>query len=187
MKPGYLLAVIIFVSAALGLGWFFDEQTSQAPTSTLEVPDNIDYYLSNLKYRSMNQQGSLHYLLQSPYLEHFIQQDISRLQQPTMQFYGDNSEWLIQAKTGRLQHKEELFELLQQVELQRNSPQQPLLLTTDIMILKVHNNLIEIPQVMNLITNNLKLQAASAVLDIDQNHYQFRRVKATYKPQQGNS
>ncbi|MCK4707295.1 MAG: LPS export ABC transporter periplasmic protein LptC, partial [Gammaproteobacteria bacterium] len=92
------------------------------------------------------------------------------------------SAWLIRAETGRLQHKEEQFTLQQQVKLSRNSPQQPMQLTTDLMILKAHNNLIEIPQSMQVTASNLSLQAASAVLNIDQNRYQFKRVNATYTP-----
>ena len=185
MKSSTLLIAIIFISAALGIGWFFDNRLPKITTNTLEVPDNIDYYLSNLKYRSMNQQGTLHYLLETPYLEHFILQDTSHLQQPNMQFYGDNSTWYIQAETGKLQHKEEQFTLLNQVQLTRNSPQQPMQLTTQLMILQAHNNLIEIPRSMLVTADKLNLQAASAVLDLNQNRYQFKHVKATYQP--GNS
>lgn len=182
MKSSYLLITIMFISAALGIGWFFDNRLPKIAINTLEVPDNIDYYLSNLKYRSMNQQGSLHYQLKTPYLEHYIQQDTSHLQQPNLQFYGDNSTWFIQAETGRLQHKEEQFTLLKQVELKRDSPQQPMLLTTDLMVLQARDNLIQIPQSMTLIASNLKLQAKSAVLDMNKNSYQFEQVNATFKP-----
>ncbi len=182
MKSNYLLIIIIFISAALGLGWFFDKQPADITSSSLEVPDNIDYYLSNLKYRSMNQQGSVHYLLNSPYLEHYIQQNISHLKQPDMQFYGDKSEWIIQAETGRLYHIEEQFELEHQVKLTRSSKLQPMLLTTSLMILKAQKDLIEVPQAMHVTTKNAKLQAASAVLSMDQNQYHFKGVSAIYKP-----
>ncbi len=182
MKSNYILAIILFISIALVLGWFYDKKIPESSKNSLQVPDNIDYYLSNLKYRSMNPQGSTHYLLNSPYLEHYIQQDISHLKQPKMQFFGDKSDWSIQAEIGRLNHQEENFELEQQVKLTKSS-QQSMLLTTHLMILKAQQNLIEIPQHMNVSGDNVELQAASAILNIDQNKFQFKRVKATYQPE----
>lgn len=182
MKGSYLLTVIIIISAALGIGWFFDEKKATEAINTLEVPDNIDYYLSNLKYRSMNPQGTLHYQLETPYLEHYILQNSSQLQQPRMQFNGENSSWFISAESGNLLHAEQQFTLHQQVELKRNSSRQPMQLNTDLMILKAHNNLIQIPQKMLLNTNNMNLKAGSAELNINQNRYKFKQVKATYIP-----
>jgi len=182
MKASYLLSITLLVSAALGLGWFFENRIPQLETNSLQVPDNIDYYLSNINYRSMNQQGSVHYRFQSSYLEHYIREDISHIDQPSIQFNGEKSHWLIQAKNGKIQHKQEIFELHQQVELRNQSSRDPMLVNTQLMIMKPQNNLIEIPQSMTVITDNLNMQATSAVLDIDQNNHKFTGVKATYQP-----
>ncbi len=183
MKAGYLLIIGIIISAALSMGWFFNDQKPGATSSPLQIPDNIDYYLSNINYKSMNQQGSLHYFLQSPLLQHYIQEDISHIQQPVIQFNGDKSNWLIHSEAALLQHKNEKFELRKQVRLKRNS-QLPMLLTTDLMFLKPQQNLVQIPQDMTVTTDSVNLQAASAELDMNKNTYKFKRVKAIYQQDQ---
>ncbi len=184
MKPGYLFIIIIFISAALGIGWIYDNRTTEIPTSSLQVPDNIDYYLSNINFRSMNQQGSIHYLLKSPYLEHFIRENISHIQKPSIQLNGEKSGWFMKAKTGKLQHKEEVFELQNQVKLKRNSQQDPMLLSTELMFIRPKTNLIDIPVDITATTDNLNLQATSAQLDIDKNNYKFNQVKVKYSTRQ---
>ena len=151
-------------------------------SSTLQLPDNIDYYLSKVNYRSMNEKGDVHYLLLTPYLEHYIREDISQIQQPEIQLNGDLSAWLIQATNGSLQHAEEVFELQQEVEMLRNSELDPMRLNTELLILMPRSNLIEIPQHLSLVSSSLNLQADSATLNIDENRYQFNRVKAIHRP-----
>ena len=180
MKSSYLLIIVVIVTAALSLGWFFDEKKPISLVSPLQVPDNIDYYLSNINYKSMNLQGSLHYHLQSPLLQHYIQEDASKIQQPVIQFNGDKSTWFIQSESALLKHENDQFELRQQVELKRNS-QQPMLVKTDLMYLKPRQNLVQIPMHMTVTTTNVNLQAASAELDMNQNTYKFKRVKAIYQ------
>jgi len=180
MKPGYLLIIGIFISAAVIMGWLLSNQKPRSTASPLQVPDNIDYYLSNINYKSMNLQGSLHYLLQSPLLQHYIQEDVSHIQQPVIQFNGDKSSWLIHSETGLLQHKNEKFELRTKVRLKRNSLL-PMLLTTELMFLKPQQNLVQIPQDMTVTSDSVNLQAASAELDMNKNTYKFKRVKAIYQ------
>jgi len=181
MKIHYFLAIVIFIVTALGIGWFYDEKLPLGSRDDFQVPDNIDYYLSQVNYRSMNEQGSLHYLLTTPYLEHYIREDISHIQRPNIRFNGNRSTWLMQSLTATLTHRQELFELQQQVELKNDSHADPLLLNTDLMILKPRDNIIEIPLALTLLSNNLDLKAESARIDMNNNQYRFHAVKAVYQ------
>ncbi|MBC8210929.1 MAG: LPS export ABC transporter periplasmic protein LptC [Gammaproteobacteria bacterium] len=181
VNSGFMLTVIGLVSLAIGIGWFYDRRLAPTTTEALLLPDNIDYYLSQVNYRAMNQQGTLHYQLLSPYLEHFIREDISQIQQPDLQLNGEQSSWRIQARNGTLQHQQEVFELQHQVEMLRNSAQDPMRLNTERMILRPQSNLIEIPAALTLVSSTIHLQAAGATLNIDKNYYQFNRVKATHQ------
>jgi len=178
----FLFAIILMISIATGVGWFYDGRILPSTSSTLQLPDNIDYYLSKVNYRSMNEKGDVHYLLLTPYLEHYIREDISQIQQPEIQLNGDLSAWLIQATNGSLQHAEEVFELQQEVEMLRNSELDPMRLNTELLILMPRSNLIEIPQHLSLVSSRLNLKADSATLNIDENRYRFNRVKAIHRP-----
>ena len=180
INSGFLFTGLVLVSIAIGIGWFYDRRLVPATTDALLLPDNIDYYLSQVNYRAMNQQGTIHYQLRSPYLEHYIREDISQIQQPDIQLNGEQSAWQIQAAKDTLQHREEVFELQQKVEMLRSSVVDPMRLNTELMVLRPQTNLIEIPAALTLISSQLQLQASSAMLDIDKSQYQFTRVKATH-------
>ena len=180
MKPWHLIVAVIAIVGALSLGWFFDPRPSLIPRSLLQVPDNIDYYLADFRYQAMDEDGKPHFELQSPYLEHYIREDISQIRQPFIIYRTDPFQWQVSALQGSLAHQQELLRLEQQVDLQRISGQQPLRLNTEVMILETANDLVEMPEALTLTTDNLWLQADNASLYMNKNYYQFNRVKATY-------
>ena len=183
MKPRLLLLILLLIGGALLIGWFYDEQSAMTQArEELQIPDNIDYYLSQVDYRAMNDQGQLNYRLQTPYLEHYIREDSSHIQQPRFQILGQPSQWDIRAEQAILQHREERFELKHQVELRRQSGSEALQLDTALMILLARDKIVDIPQALTLKTPTLDLQADSALIHINNELYQFTGVKATYQP-----
>lgn len=181
MKPLHVLAIVLLIVGALSLGWFFDTQSPLLIENPLEVPENIDYYLSGVRYRAMNGEGSIRYQLDSPYLEHFIQEDISVIRQPFIDYQGKPQRWTLSAQQGVLQHQSEVFELQEQVNLTRFDANDRMQLSTERMILTTQNDLVVIPQRLQLSTGSLQLQANSATLDVSNNQYRFNGVKATYQ------
>lgn len=183
MKPRLLLLTLLLIASALLVGWFYDEQSALTQArEELQIPDNIDYYLSQVDYRAMNEQGQLNYRLQTPYLEHYIREDSSHIQQPRFQILGQPAQWDIRAEQAILQHREERFELKHRVELRRQSGSEPLQLDTALMILLARDKIVDIPQALTLKTPTLDLQADSALMHMENELYQFTGVKATYQP-----
>ena len=185
MKPWQLVTAIIGIAGAVSIGWFFETRPSRLQLSPLQVPDNIDYYLANFSYRALDENGSPHYELQSPYLEHFIREDISQIQQPFIIYQADPHQWRVSAEQGSLSHQQERLQLNQQVDLQRVSSQQPLQLTTEVMILETRSDQIELPEALTITTDTMILHADRASLDIHKNYYQFNQVRATYHRRNG--
>jgi len=184
MKARLLFLILLLIGSALIAGWFFNLQPLQnTPSQVLQIPDNIDYYLDQVDYRAMNGQGKLHYKMQAARLEHYIREDVSQIAQPRFQLNGDNARWQIQSETATLQHRQQRFELQQQVLLRRQSTASPMRLQTHLLILQPEQNQADIPQHLTLQSASLSLQAASAQLNMKTGQYRFNRVKATYSPQ----
>ncbi len=183
MKVRLLFLTLLLIGSALIAGWFFNLQPLQeANQQALQIPDNIDYYLDQVDYRAMNDQGKPHYRMQAKRLEHHIREDISQIEQPRFQFNGSAANWKIQARKATLRHRQQRFELQQQVQLQRQSADHPMRLKTQMLILQPQQNRVEIPRPLTLHSNALTLQAASARLNMKTDHYRFVAVKATYSP-----
>lgn len=115
-------SIVIVVAAgliAIAVGWVYQSQTlTSVSKPELEIPVNIDYFLSQIKYRVMAKSGKLDYELRSPYLQHFKQQDISRLESPEIRIFRNQEPWQMQADSAELQHQENILEFVDNVRLQ---------------------------------------------------------------------
>jgi LPS export ABC transporter protein LptC len=85
MKLRLMVLVIILGIAASVLGWVYESRLrSQDDKADLIIPDNIDYFLTNLRYRVMNSEGILDFEFNSPRLEHYPGTDVSNIDVPSM-------------------------------------------------------------------------------------------------------
>lgn len=180
MKTRLLLLTLLGVTVALFSGWFVDSQKMESTENPLQVPDNIDYYLAGVNYRAFNESGSPRMQLNTPYLEHYIREDVSQLQTPDLRFFTESNEWHLSAQQGSLQHATDTFELIDQARIQRVDPADPLLLTSEKLIFHANQEQLEIPQTLQLTAQGLRLQAATAIFDIRNKRHELSRVKAIY-------
>jgi len=81
VKKSRLLAfVIIFGIAAIAVGWVYESNLRpQEKEVQLVIPDDIDYFLTNMHYRALNADGELDFHLYSPEFLH--RENMMRLRQ----------------------------------------------------------------------------------------------------------
>jgi LPS export ABC transporter protein LptC len=181
MRFYYFLLIVAGIAIALTVGWFIDKRPSPVSENELQVPDNIDYYLEALTYRSYDSDGNLQYLLSSPRLEHFIREDRSVITHPDINYFETPAEWHIKAQQGSLQHADERLTLQNDVVVKRMNSQEPLTLYSNYMQLDPRNDLANFPQPIEVKSPGLHLQAQSAMLNMKSNQHQFHRVNAIYR------
>ncbi len=181
MKLRFLLMFIVTLIGAIIAGWFFDRQHLSIVQNPLQIPDNIDYYLSGVKLKTFNQQGTPGYQLNSPYLEHFVREDISIIQQPDIRYFSDSADWLMAAEQGKLIHREDIIELQQKASIKRNQINSSMHLTSEQMIFNPDQETVELPVALRMQKDQLDLKAQSALLDMKHEHHVFQRVNAIYQ------
>ncbi|MDH5353649.1 MAG: LPS export ABC transporter periplasmic protein LptC [Gammaproteobacteria bacterium] len=119
MKISSIAIVLGAGLIAIAAGWVYQSQTTTSISKPeLEIPVDIDYFLSRVKYRVMAKSGKLDYELSSPYLQHFKQQDISRLETPEIKVFRNQEPWQMLADRAELQHQENILEFVDNVRLQ---------------------------------------------------------------------
>jgi hypothetical protein len=69
IKAPVVAVIAVATVAAIAIGWLYEPKITISRPD-LEIPTNIDYFLSGVQYKSMNDQGNLDFMMQSPYLEH---------------------------------------------------------------------------------------------------------------------
>jgi LPS export ABC transporter protein LptC len=118
IKTLLVSTIAVATIAAVTIGWFYEPKITVS-RSDLEIPTNIDYFLAELQYKSMNEQGNLDFEMQSPYLEHLIASNISLIDQPTIQIYRNLNDWQIESLTGKLFHQQNSLQLAKNVVMHR--------------------------------------------------------------------
>lgn len=181
MKPRFLFILMLALIAAVVAGWFFDRQSLPLAQNPLQIPDNIDYYLTGVKLKSFDQQGLPDYQLNSPYLEHFVREDISIIQQPDIRYFSAQADWMMSAQQGKLIHQSDIIELQQKASVKRNQLDNSMHLTSEQMIFNPDLDTVELPVALRMQSNQLDLNAQSALLDMKHDHHVFQRVNATYQ------
>jgi LPS export ABC transporter protein LptC len=181
MNARFLFLFMIALVVAVFAGWFFDRKNLPMAKNPLQIPDNIDYYLSAVKLKTFNQQGKPSYQLNSPYLEHFVREDISILQQPDIRYFDKTADWIMSANQGKLIHQREIIELNQKASIQRHQLKGSMLLTSEQMIFDPDRETVKLPVALRMQDENLDLKAQSAMLDIKHEHHVFQGVNAIYQ------
>lgn len=119
MKVSSVAFVLAAGLIAIVVGWVYQSQTSTSVSKPeLEIPIDIDYFLSQVEYRVMAKNGKLDYRLRSPYLEHFKREDISQLEAPEIEIYRNQQHWRVQADRAEMRHQENILQFIDNVRLQ---------------------------------------------------------------------
>lgn len=165
---------------AIAVGWIFQSQNKSAEIRTeLEIPVDIDYYLSRVTYRVMAKSGELDYELRSPYLQHFKRDDISRIDTPAIDIYRNNQHWQVEARTAEILHQQNILYFIDDVLMQRQG-EEPMQLRTKLLRFESDNDLVIGEQGVTLTGKNTKIDADKAVFDLDKNVYSLTNTKAVY-------
>lgn len=176
-----LMIYALLALTALIIGRYVETPSPIQVTREEEVPDNIDFYLSGVDYRAMDDRGELRYRIQSPLLEHYRLEDISQVQQPVIEYRLGDRRWQLQAGKAEMQHRRDRLILDQAVQLQREGGSGPMQLDTEQLILQTRKQLVRLPVALRLQSSRLRLEADSGRLQLDDGKYRFNGVRAVYQ------
>jgi len=185
-RPRRFLIYALVAIAALILGRFVRTPSPVLLQPKEAVPDNIDFYLAAVDYRALGSDGQLRYRLQSPMLEHYQREDVSRAREPRIEYRLPGQRWQLQAQQAELQHREDRLLLENRVLLSRDG-NRPIQLSTERLELQTATQQVTLPGALRLDSPALRLEAGSARLLLDQGRYRFDRVRATHQPPEAES
>ena len=180
MKISSLFLLISAVVIAIAAGWIYQSQSKVSEThAQIEIPVDIDYYLSEVQFRVMNEEGVLDYQLRTPYLQHFRGDDISKMDKPEIDIYRKNQHWQVVAQTAELHHRLNTLKLIDNVLMEKQGDD-PMLFSAEIMHFESDLDLVTSEQRVRLVSKNSQIDADKAVFDLDKNIYRFTNTRAVY-------
>ena len=180
MKSRFIIFIIIFGFGAIAVGWVYESSLRPgAKKAELEFPDDIDYFLTNMRYRALKADGKLDFQFTSPRLEHFPRNDISSIEVPSIQIYNDIDPWHIDALTGEYQHGNNLLHLKQQVVMQKQGPS-PMQVYTESIRFDPDRELVSSDSETLMVSPQARIRAKSAEFDLARKIYRFSKTWSVY-------
>lgn len=180
MKPLTGILILVAMLGAIAAGWIYESRSKQiAAGFELEIPTDIDFFLSQMNYRVFNKSGNLNYQLQSPYLEHYIKDDISRIEQPRVQMYRDRGNWQVHAQRGDILHQQEWLRLENNVVMQKLGTN-AIQFRSESMLFKPDQDLVASES--NVVIESLRstISGDNAVFDLSNEVYSIKNTRAIY-------
>jgi len=180
MKPRLLVLVIILGIAAIVLGWVYESRLSRQDEKVeLIIPNNIDYFLTNLHYREMTTEGTLDFEFNSPRLEHYPVNDVSDIEVPSVQIYRKADRWLVDALNGEFLHQDNLLRLRNQVVIQKLGDN-PLQMYTEKIRFELDLDLVSSEAKVLMLSKQTRIEAERAVFDLAGKVYRFNNTHTVY-------
>jgi LPS export ABC transporter protein LptC len=180
MKLRLLALVIMLGIGASVVGWVYESRLrTEDEKADLVIPNNIDYFLTNLHYRAMNTEGTLDYEFNSPRLEHYPGTDVSNIELPSVQIYRASDHWLIDALDGELLHSENILRLRNQVVIQKLGDN-PFQMYTESIRFELDRDLVTTEAKVLMRNKQGQIEAEQAVFDLAGQIYRFSETHSVY-------
>ncbi len=180
VRPLTIIMVFITVLGAIAVGWVYESRSkNNLARPELEIPTDIDFFLSQLNYRVFNSSGGLDYQLQSPYLEHFIKNDISRIEQPVIQVFREGGDWQVEALNGTIFHQQEWVQLDNNVVMEQMGAES-IRVRSDSILFKPGQDLVSAKTTVIIESNGARITGDQAIFDLRNEVYSLNNTRAIY-------
>lgn len=180
MKLRILVFVFVLGIGAIATGWIYETRLRPiTERADLTIPDNIDYYLTNLHYRSMNTEGSVDYEFNSPRLEHYPRTDVSTIEIPSLKIFRDRDHWQVDANNGEFEHQVNVLHLRESVVMQRRGDN-PLRINAESISFEPDRDLVISDSRIIMLSDQATIEAEQAVFDLGSKVYRFNNTRTTY-------
>lgn len=180
MKSRITIFVLLLGIIAVAVGWVYESRLrTRVETAALQIPDNIDYFLTNLNYRAINDFGNLDFEFSSPRLEHHTRNDVSLIEAPALDIYRESDHWRVNAQQGELQHQDNLLWLRRQVVMQKSGAN-PFELLTESIRFEPDSNLVSSETTVLMRSKQARIEAEAAVFDLAGKIYRLSNTRAVY-------
>ena len=180
MKPRLIILVAVLGVAAVLAGWVYELRLrSPLQPQELLVPDNIDYFLTELDFRSIDDSGKLEFAFRSPRLEHFRRDDVSIIETPSLRIYTEPENWQVVAQEGEFVHRDNLLRLSRRVVMDRSGAD-PIRISTESIRFEPDLDRITAESPLVIESSRGRIEAEQASFDLAGGVYRFNRSRAVY-------
>jgi LPS export ABC transporter protein LptC len=181
MRLRLLLLVLFLGFGAIAIGWVYESSLRQPQDdASLVFPNDIDYFLTNMRYRQLNADGRLDFEFYTPRMEHYPLGDISEIEVPSMQIATDSGPWQVDAIFGEFHHQQSRLDLRQKVVMLRQGDT-PIQIYTESISFEPDRELVSADSEILMLSPQARITAQSAEFDFAAEIYRFDQARAVYR------
>jgi len=158
MRSNKLIFITPILLIASGLSFYLFTHVGNTVT-TLLPSHNPDSYIIDATYHRMNKNGELYTQLKAEYVQHTPHQNTTRLHNPILDIYSEDSHWHIHSSHARSENELDSIYLWNNVVIERDktSIDTPLTATTESLLVFPHNQLVETNNTVTIEQPGLKV------------------------------
>ena len=177
-----LLSIVILALASLA--HWQGNQVDDAISQQHQSNDEADFFMINAVTTQFNAEGEIDHSLKADEIKHFPIGDFTNAKSPDISFFhADGTAWDISAKQGRMTEKNNIINLWNNVELNRNTPPNKLNLKTSKLTLIASKNLAHTDQDVVIINNSTHINATGMKAYLEESRIKFlSNVRVTHDP-----
>ena len=185
MKSRLIFLIVFLGIGAVAVGWVYESRLRPVLEKTsLLIPDDIDYFLTNMQYRELDSDGEIAFQFQTPRLEHYPLDDVSNIERPSMRIFTETGSWQVDALNGEHRHQENLLRLRQQVVMLKQGDA-PMQVYTESLSFEPDRELVRAESEIVMINSQGRIEAQRAEFDLAAKIYRFDRTRAVYRHADG--
>ncbi len=181
MKSRILILMVILGFAAIAIGWVYESSLRPGEEKAeMVIPDDIDYFLTEVRYRALNEEGKLDFEFLTPRLEHYPHNNVSNIETPSMEVHRDLDPWQIDAINGEYRHADNLLQLTNQVVMQKQGSS-PMRIYSESVRFEPDRDLVTSDSETLMVSPRARIRAQRAEFDLARKIYRFDKTRAVYE------
>ena len=137
-------------------------------------------FINNLNLTNTDKSGSVSYTLKADRLEHYNDEEHSQITNPKIQY---DNQWLISAKFGEIDNKQNFIKLHDNVTMKKIESDEIFIISTQAMTINAKSKIIESDQSVNINSGAFKLESNGMYFDAQKKQLKLlSKVSGSYVP-----
>ena len=184
-KLHYFTALLLIILLAIVSGWVFESIDIRPKLTKEKLRHDPDYFLKNFTATTVNKSGKPAYKVKAQYLEHYPDDNSTKLQRPLFSFYENNiMVWTAQANEAVILQNNETIYLNGQATLKQATSRSitaPMVLTADQLTIEPEKKLAHTKTKIKLQKGHDAINAIGMRADMSNNRIEFlQKTRSQY-------
>lgn len=181
MKSRY---TVLAVGATAVLSWWLLSTEQKKQSTQVQHDHFIDMFINNLTLTNTDKSGSISYTLKADRLEHYNDEEHSRIFNPVIRLPQNENSWLINARFGAIDNKQNFIKLHDNVTMKKIASDEIFIISSQTMTINAESKIIKSDQSVKINNGAFELESDGMYFDGQEKQLKLlSKVSGSYEPE----